>query len=325
MKKFIFGGAMLLVSTTGIQAQEHTVEDGLKATLGSAYLFRSDKERDLFRAGWPDVGFGDRVTTDSFGNFGAAGVIGSLSGIVGDHHFEVRGIFLANASERFSTTLDSSTSPNAPFAGWATINPGGIGINGANILDVAAERETSFHTLEANWTFAQEGRTSFFIGARGLIMDDKLTTTLSSGALVGIVATDVENRLFGLQIGTNFVVEPLSNEKFTLSGNARFGLYNNHSNSTLSENAALGGGSVSDHDNRLATVTELGIDGTYQINENFSVTAGYMAILASNITSSAATFNESSVGTVAALPLFIQPEADLVFYHGVKVKAVLKF
>jgi len=160
-----------------------------------------------------------------------------------------------------------------PFAAPAVIPPGlPLGVAGV----AATQYSSDFFSFETNIRFRRSDRFSWIGGFRFIgLSDDLLFTVLSPPAIPAAGLIQVDNGLWGLQVGAAGTL--LERGNWTINGWAKGGIYYNDIQTTLA--AALPAPVIVRPDaNPLAFVGDVQMTATYWFNPRVGIRAGYQLL-----------------------------------------------
>jgi len=129
---------------------------------------------------------------------------------------------------------------------------------------------SSLHSAEINLRHPIWERLSVLMGFRDLELHEELNATVNN---IQALAVNVDNHLYGGQIGMNFAF--INTCRWSLEGVIKAGVYGNYSDLELSRPDHLPFGQQTSH---TAVQGEIGLTGIFQVTEHLSARLGYQAM-----------------------------------------------
>lgn len=209
----------------------------------------------------------DRLNAADF-DFGAQG--GVEAGVIA--HGEV-----ADLGFRFLGVSDISDSQRVTF-------------NNANPGTANVQYDSSMRSFEANLRYRYGGGARWWTlltGVRYINVEESLSGRFSSTGLAANdnATIDVDNHLYGFQIGLDETL--FGDSCYSIDCYGRLGLYGNDSSTTSRRQSAApgaplfsGGGS----DGQSSFVGELGVKGTYRLNDAWNLYGHYQVLFIEDVT-----------------------------------------
>lgn len=192
-----------------------------------------------------------------------------------------------------------------PFAAPAVVPPGlPLGVAGI----AATQYSSDIFSFEANLRFRRSDRFSWIAGFRFIgLSEDLLFTVLSPPAIPAAGLIQVDNGLWGLQVGAAGTL--LERGNWTINGWAKGGIYYNDIQTTVA--AALPAPVIIEPDaNPLAFVGDVQLTATYWFNPRVGIRAGYQLLWFDRVA--------TAPGQLAALPEVNSHSSP--FLHGAVVQ-----
>jgi hypothetical protein len=149
-------------------------------------------------------------------------------------------------------------------------------------------------------------------GFRAVELGEEFSTTFTTGPGTSSYLIDVDNQLYGFQIGA---VTNVRNGVWGFDGWAKAGIYGNSADLVTSENlVAMGGGSasVAADDSSAAFAGEVGIAALRQLTDRLAVRIGYQAMWLEGV----ALAPDQLDNVNPSIPLAIVDVDGGAFYHG---------
>jgi len=173
-----------------------------------------------------------------------------------------------------------------PFAGPTNINSNpAVAVAGARDMTTALSSELLSFELNYVWQCETLSPVRWLVGLRTLEMDELISTALvdpvaSAATVYHTVGT--QNRLYGVQLGTDFDV--IRGERLAMGGTFSAGIYGNtarHQSLTQEDGAASQ--YVNDRICSAAFAGEAGLEARYMLTSGLSLRADYRVFWASGL------------------------------------------
>lgn len=328
-KSLLATTAALLSSGVAFAADLAPAPDaGWSLSITPFYLYRMKDDGLLFLDGAPStanapIAFADDL--DSNGTFGA-GV--TLSGDVGGYGLDVRGLWSLPETSNWSDTVTPVTTPGFLGVSLGGADSGGFGVfsNALTDVDLTAERQTTFSSLEANLGSSHQQSLRWTVGPRMFWIGDELNVDvdpapsgfagLNTGANI-----DITNKMLGGQAGLQWMSPASDSVPVDLRLAVNGGVVHDWADLDL---AVVGLGSpypaVSESDSKWGGFGELGVEANWHVSDGVRFGVGYNLLYLSSVANSVSSLNASELGLSTA-----RLKYDSAIYHSGTVSLTFDF
>lgn len=140
------------------------------------------------------------------------------------------------------------------------------------VADATFAYNSQFHSVELNLRRQCTNWFEALAGARWIALDDQFA---AGGTVGSFYAIDVENRLYGAQLGGRATVLDHGG-RFFADFSAKFGLFGNAAEGTAA--VPLAAATVSDHDSQASLMVDLDLRGRWQFHPRADLHVGYQML-----------------------------------------------
>jgi hypothetical protein len=218
----------------------------------------------------------------------------------GDKAFELRYFGI----DGWQATQDFTTSPIWNFP----TDPPLFGLGVANIHSVYTSR---LYSTEANLRFRRSDRFQWLLGFRWVQVHENLTFDADFGGNQAVIADNVDNNLYGGQIGFDWRVYDRGGP-FKIDSVFKAGIFGNSADNTFNVTQEIGPAfGAGQSRGQVSFVGEIGLTGVYQWTDNIAFRGGYQVLwvegiaVASDQLQAVDVLNASGIDTTGG-----------IFYHG---------
>jgi hypothetical protein len=222
----------------------------------------------------PAVLVEDTVTGDALAlaqnynfNWNAGLDISAIRALGGSNSFELRYFGI----DGWQATQDFTTSPIWNFP----TDPPLFGLGVANIHSVYTSR---LYSTEANLWHRSSDRLAWMLGFRWVQIHENLTFDADFGGNQAVIADNVDNNLYGGQIGLGWQVYN-GGGRFRVDSVFKAGIFGNSADNTFGVTQAIGPAfGAGQSKGQVAFVGEIGLTGVYQWTDHIALRGGYQLL-----------------------------------------------
>ncbi len=306
MPKALLAAGLIGLAVLGAAPQ--TQAQSVSADIAALYMTRHQGDAPLV-SDIATPGKGNVFSTDDFREW-SSGVEGGIHVRFGALGFQLRGFTLNQSSgDRYLSPGGGVNIETSPGTGY--------GLGPGNTLSGTYQSET--WGIEGNLTYKMSPGLSVYAGPRLLRIDENFSLVGQFGPADETEVWKAQNHMLGAHIGAQVDWMALSNPRYSgpfgLQSRIGVGLFRN-SVDGLFDSSFTGVPrfpTVAASDTYTSTMVEAGIEASYQLTPNLTVSAGYKLMWLSDVT--------TAIGQIGATGTYnVQPPmriaADDVLYHG---------